>query len=155
MRCSIAPADDLAALWVAAHARAADRAEFEASSGRSAVDVVEQALANADRAWVGYAGDEPVCVFGVTPWSWVAGVGIPWMVGTDRLDRAARPLLRCSLPAVETMHSRFPELVNFVDARNVRAIRWLRWLGFTIEPAAPHGVAGLPFHRFVRDSRHV
>lgn len=152
MRCSIEPADELAALWVAAHARRADRAEFEASSGRSALQVVEDAMASAHRAWAGYADGEPVCVFGVSPWSWVAGVGVPWMVGTDRLDRAARALLRCSLPAVEVMHTSFPELVNYVDARNVRAIRWLRWLGFTIEPAAPHGIAGLPFHRFRRVS---
>lgn len=157
MRCEVklsAPGD-LSAAFVAVNARAADRAEFLASSGRSAEQVVDEALVGAWRSWTGWAGGEPVCVFGVTPWSWTAGVGIPWMVGTEGLDRAARSLLRTSRPAIDLMHARFPELVNYVDARNVRAIRWLWWLGFTLGPPEPHGVAGLPFHRFSRDSRHV
>jgi hypothetical protein len=155
MRCWVQPAGVDDALRVAAHCRDADRAEFLAASGRTPEEVVRDGLADSVMAFTGWAGEDPVCVFGVATWSLVAGVGIPWMVGTDQLPRHSRALLRTSRPAVELMHARFPELVNYVDARNVAAIRWLRWLGFKVEPAAPYGVAGLPFHRFSRDCRHV
>lgn len=155
MYCEITPASPIPALWIGAHARAADRAEFESASGRTAEQVVSEALACSDLAYVGWANKIPVCVFGVAPRSWVAGIGIPWMVGTDGLDRCAHALLRTSRPAIEVLHARFPELVNYIDARNVRAIRWLIWLGFTIHDPEPYGVAGLPFHRFTRDCRHV
>ncbi|WP_421707117.1 hypothetical protein [Algihabitans sp.] len=46
------------------------------------------------------------------------------------------------------LQGRYDHLENWVDARNARSIRWLRWLGFTLEPAAPYGRFGRPFHRF-------
>lgn len=49
----------------------------------------------------------------------------------------------------------FALLTNYVDARNAVSIRWLRWLGFEIEPAAPFGIHGLPFHRFSMRVNHV
>lgn len=154
-RCRITTAAPEDAAFVAANAREADRREFEASSGRTPSQVVAEAMATADMAFTGWRGGVPVCIFGVSPASLLIGRGTPWLVGTDHLDRCARPLLRVSMPALDLFHARYPELMNYVDARNDRAIRWLRWMGFTIHPAEPHGIAGLPFHKFERSRRDV
>jgi hypothetical protein len=40
------------------------------------------------------------------------------------------------------------EVVNYVDARNVKAVKWFRWLGFAVSEPVPYGPAGVLFHRF-------
>lgn len=94
----------------------------------------------------------PVCMFGIVPMSWLGGVGVPWMVGTDgmRAFRAQRELLRLSRPALEALAARYDHLVNWVDARNTASVRWLGWLGFKIHAAEPFGPDRIPFHRFDR-----
>jgi hypothetical protein len=43
----------------------------------------------------------------------------------------------------------FPcEVVNYVDARNVRAVKWFKWLGFEVSEPEPFGLNGELFHRF-------
>jgi len=96
-----------------------------------------------------------VCIFGVAPASLLGSVGVPWMIGTQEIDSHAKAFLRRNKAYVERMSELYNYLVNFVDARNTRAIGWLKWLGFTILEAQPHGPDGLPFHRFEMRAHHV
>lgn len=97
---------------------------------------------------------EPVAMFGVVPVSLLTGRGVPWMVASRKIDQHQRLFLRHCRPAVEQMGQMFRHLCNHVDARNTKAVRWLAWLGFTVQPAQPHGPDGLPFHYFEKIS-HV
>lgn len=106
-------------------------------------------------AWTGMVDGQPVCVFGVAPASMLGSIGVPWMVGTSEIDRHAKAFLRRNKAYVDRMSGLYNYLVNYVDARNLRAIGWLKWLGFEIYEAAPHGVDGLPFHRFEMRAKHV
>ena len=90
----------------------------------------------------------PLCMFGITPIT--SAVGLPWMVGTLDLESHRRFVLESSRPILEAFLDHWPYLVNWVDARNRKAVRWLAWLGFTVHPAKPHGMQGLPFHMFER-----
>lgn len=139
---------------VASRMRACDRREIWASSRSAPLASLRRGVSSSVMTYTGLVEGRPVCILGVAPASLLSGVGTPWMLATAGLERAARPMLRLSLPIVEVMNETFPVLVNFVDARNVKTVRWLEWLGFTVDPAAPHGAEGLPFHRFVR-ARHV
>lgn len=139
---------------VASRMRRCDREEIWASGRRRPREAIARGVATSVLCMTGLVDRRPVCVFGVAPASMLSGHGSPWMLGAAGLDAAARPLVRLSLPVVEAMNEMFPVLANYADARNTRTLRWLAWLGFTIEPAAPHGPDGIPFHRFER-KRHV
>ena len=131
---------------IAADMRPADAAEVLACSGRTP----EQALRAswmASRWAFTVIGDVPVAMFGVADWG--DGGGSPWLLATPRLLSDHRSdFAKGSRGVMFGMQESFTYLENYVDARNIDSVRWLRWLGFTIHPAAPHGVAGLPFHRF-------
>lgn len=130
--------------------RALDRAEVEAASGD-----VERTVLLSLRITPGAMGaftraGEAICYWGAAPMNLLSEVAVPWLLGTDLLSRPlfARTALRRARLEVRGYCEQYRLLVNYVDARNTPSIRWLRRVGFTIEPAAPHGVAGLPFHRF-------
>ena len=133
---------------IAYHVREADREEFWAATYSLPVDVMRRGLRVSDKAWTGLIDDVPVCMFGVASAGLLGGVGRPWMVGTDHLDRHALLFLKRCRKVVAEMVALFPILENYVDSRNVRAIMWLKWLGFKMYDAAPVGVLGIPFIRF-------
>lgn len=91
---------------------------------------------------------ELVAVYGVSPVSLMSDTGALWLLGTPRMERNAKAVFRDAQRYIAFVRERYPRIVNYVDARNGPSIRWLRRLGFTIDPPAPYGVAGLPFHRF-------
>ena len=146
-----AGAADVAA--IAAQLRGPDRAELYASTGMiDAAAAIAQSVALSAGSnpgpRVGQANGVSVCIFGVAPANLVAGTGCPWMVGTDLLEPHARHFLRACGGVVMEMRADYRILRNWVDARNELAIKWLQWLGFTLQPAQPHGPFGLDFHAF-------
>lgn len=148
---SVEPGD---VAYLAPRLRESDRLEITASTGL--VDIAAILQDSIDRSlqvWVCCSPDgEPVSVMGVASLSLLGGMGCPWMLATDLVDRVPGRLMKHSRTFLGRMHELFPHLENFVDARNERSVRWLRRLGFTIHPAEPHGPAGQLFHRF---ERHV
>lgn len=154
MRAALVPVNGKHVKHVARHMRAADVAEVWALDRSTPRQALERSVASAVRCWTGMVGHEPACIVGVSPASLLGGEGVPWLLATDRLLRAGRPLVRLSRPVLDVMHEFFPVLSNVVDARNATAIAWLRALGFTLSPAVPYGVDRLPFHPF-RSVRHV
>ncbi len=156
MRCALVPVNGKHIKVVAKAMRQRDVAEIWASSRNTPRKALEDGVASSVLCWTGMVGDKPACILGVSPASLLSGRGVPWMLATDRLARAERPMLRLSRPLIEAMQDIFPrELFNHVDARNTDTVRWLRSLGFTVEDAKPYGPDGLPFHRFSRSRCHV
>lgn len=148
----IAPTDaDLQ--HIANHLRAADRLELTATHGDD-LDVLAAlwvAVRSSDEVHVAVtAWGEPIAVFGVAPVSLLGGIGCPWMLGTDAMSGFARAVVTLSRAHVARWGLRYPLQFNYVDARNRQSIAWLRRTGFSIQPAAPYGLAGEPFHRFER-----
>lgn len=136
---------------LAANLRAADVAEIEAASG--ATDVLAVIKASVDASlycWSAVDQDgQLVAMLGVVPADLLSGLGVPWMLGTDLVDVQQRALVRLSRAYIPRMLETFPKLVNFVDARNERAVRFLRHAGFYVARPEPHGPQGLPFHTFI------
>lgn len=135
--------------------RAADAAEVWASGRLTPLEALERSLALSPLAWAGTVDGEPACVFGAASTSLLGGDGVPWLLGSDAIERHQRAFLRRNREYVRQMQAAFPTLRNMVDARNATSIRWLRWLGFTIEPAVPFGPFGLPFHPFILEAPHA
>jgi hypothetical protein len=134
--------------YVANRMRAADKDEVLASSGLAPFQALMQSVAVSDMLWTGFNTDAPICVFGVRTESFMEGIGIPWMLGTDEMSVCKRDIVLKSTVIVESMLTRYRRLHNYVDARNKASIRWLRWLGFTIYDPVPYGMSQLPFHKF-------
>lgn len=137
--------------YLATNLREADKHELVASRGVG-VDFGE-ALARAvmlsSHLWTAAdPTDLPIAIFGVAPVSLLAGVGSPWLLGTERVFDHPRTLVIEGRRYLSRMRETYPDLFNYVDARNEQSIRWLKRVGFTVHPAAPYGAEGLPFHKF-------
>ena len=134
---------------IAADVRRADARELWSGSRSTPAEAMRYGM-RFSGAWTGMHRGDPVCMFGVTPYSILSSEGIPWMVSTNVMDQLAvqKRLLIESRLAFSGMQSRWRLLFNVVDDQNESAKRWLRWLGFTLSPAAPYGPDGTPFSLF-------
>ena len=133
---------------VATNLRGSDRAEVFASQGQTGAAAVFASVAASwhTRAIVGDTG-EPVGLCGV------ARGGLIWLLGTPAMLATAShrwQFLRAGRVWVDRLVRLCGRLHNWADARNRAALRWLGSLGFTVEPPAPFGPQGLPFHHFSR-----
>lgn len=128
--------------------RQADIEEFRATNGWPPRRVLETGLRTSTLCCAGLINNEVVTMFGVAPASMIGGSGIPWLVGTDYLEKYQRTFLRRCDGVVNAMLAVYPALENYVDERNHTAKAWLHWLGFRLEAPAPYGALGLNFHRF-------
>jgi len=136
--------------------RQPDRAEVAAAAGMGPFRALSDSLQRSAAAWTGMVNDEPVCMFGVTPVDILGGVGSPWLLGTNEVERYAITFLRLNKGYVAKMLELFPHLQNYVDVRNGMSIRWLKWLGFRFDPEpVPYGIWGLPFYRFHMQKQNV
>lgn len=136
-----------------ANLRPADRDECDALVGPGQERVaLAKSIADSLIVWVFTIDEQVAGIGGVTPISLLGGQGMPWMLGTSAIDRHPGAFIRLNRPYIARMLALCPHLVNVVDARNVRSIAWLKKMGFTVLPAQPMGVAGLPFHPFFMDA---
>lgn len=146
------PAEPDDAAELEANLRESDRDEIIAASGPDTRATVERSFAASVHAYTyRKTTGELLCSFGVAPFDLLHTAGAPWMLGTPVLDLYPRTLVRVTRRYFDAMLSEFSLLVNHVDARNAPSIRLIRAAGCTIDPPAPFGHAGLPFHRFYKE----
>lgn len=132
--------------FLAEHMRSADVMECTAI-GRSPQEALSTALRSSLWALTAIVDDEPHAMLGVTSRNMIEGVGVPWMLGTERVYDHGRDLLRYSPQILAEMHASFPVLENLVSADNVRALRYIRRVGFEFR-LEPHIIGGIAFVHF-------
>lgn len=94
----------------------------------------------------------PVAMFGVNRVSWG---GIPWLLGTQALDKVMISYAKISREWVRVMLGEYGFLRNFVHAENDKSIRWLRdCLNFNIGKA-PTIINNHPFLMFEKGEQRV
>lgn len=134
--------------YIVANIRKEDEQELWASACLTPMQALWKSYTASKISWTGVYDSKPVCMFGVATGSDLAGVGIPWMIGTQDLDHLAFAFLRRNKSKVKEMLTIYPRLMNYVDERNERAIKWLAWLGFKIGQPTPFGPFNMPFRPF-------
>ena len=129
--------------------RKADRDEIKASVGQDPEHLILMSVATSPASWTWLYKGEPMAIFGVSPHPNKAGVGTPWLLGAEGMEKHKHFFIRNSLEYVERMLDEFPYLENFVDCRNTASIQWLSWCGFALAEVYPfYGAQRLPFIRF-------
>lgn len=135
--------------FLAAHLREADLIEIAAAGEADPLVAILDGIRRSDWCLVATADGVPALIVGVAPLgSMLSDTGVPWMLGTDLVTRHQRAFIRLAPAYIVRMQSAFSHLLNFVHAENTSAVRWLKRVGFHLEPVAPYGPHGAPFHKF-------
>lgn len=143
------------ALELAGRMRAEDAAEVLASGGYSPIEALEAAMAHSTISGTLLIRGEVAAMFGLSAMPDDPSVGVPWLLTGEPVQRSPKAFFKACRPVLDLMLEHFPVLYQQVDSRYGAAKRWLKRLGFEIQPAAPFGVAGLPFHPVFLRRRHV
>lgn len=138
---------------IARRLRKADLDEVVASSKKSPFEALKFSMEKSAEAWTMIVNGRPEVMFGVGDLNILAGVGAPWLLGTDAFERHYVAILRGSVKWTRQLFSRYSVLRNFVDARNSASLRYLRWLGFRI--LEPVMIGDHEFHLFELRSADV
>lgn len=118
---------------VAAALCAADMAELDAAGIEDVQAMLMEAVPLCQWAQEARWNGESVAIFGVRPIQ-NGKVGVPWMLTTVHMESAERAAVaRAAARAVARMRAEFPTLINWVHAKNTRAIRFIEWLGFDVK----------------------
>lgn len=137
------------AAYLAAHMRDQDVAELHAVGERNLLRGVQESIDASTLCWTTEVDSVVATIGGVVPLAGFLGdIGAPWMLGTPAVPRNRRALMRLAPAYIARMQALYPHLVNFVHAENSVAVQWLQRVGFTLQPAVPHGPLGALFHRF-------
>ena len=98
--------------------------------------------AQKSRALTLFISGEPAGMFGVIR----SDEGnLLWGVFTKAIERHPIAFLRFTKRFVASLEF---DVLNYVDARNTRAVSWFKWLGFEVSEPQPFGINGEPFHKF-------
>lgn len=128
--------------------RAVDVAEVWASSRNTPESALWLSYQQSTRRFTFFRDSCVVALYGVAPMCLLCTTGVPWLLGSDLMEKAGLYFLKhCKSELAELMNG-FSMLENWVDDRNEISKRWLKWCGFHIEEPAPYGPDGLPFRRF-------
>lgn len=119
-----------------------------AAMGLTPLAAFEQSMSRSLWAQAYVIDGEVAALVGLAINSLLGGVGAPWLLTGQPVDRHPKLFLQETRRGVACMRGEFPRLANHVHAEYGEAIRWLRWLGFAIGPAEPKGPHGAPFRRF-------
>lgn len=136
--------------------RGADRREIAAAVGGAPAVLLEHGLRASDPCYALHDESGPIALFGVVPDSDVARQGRIWLLGSARLVRHARVILRQAPAWLDGLHWRYDILWNLVDARNQVHMRWLQRCDFQcLRRIDAYGVEQRPFYEFERQRRQV
>lgn len=124
--------------------RPAEVQEFD-SLGVSSAHCMRLGMLNSDARTV-FINDEPAAMFGIIAY---ADHNVVWAVFSKAIDRHPIAFLRESRRLAQAFDC---QIVNYVDARNVKAVKWFKWLGFEVCAPEPYGPHGALFHRFTNAS---
>lgn len=127
--------------------RESDRLEIERMGFRP-LQAVERSIRISDWADAFLVDGELAAIAGVQTIDALAGEGVPWLVGTDILDRYPVGLMRRVGAVLHEMMAGRRYLVNVVDAKNARTIRWLEHIGFHVKRDPPVMFGDNPFYLF-------
>lgn len=141
------PVDDRLIAMTVANARMDDVREFECIRGLSVEEELRHSVEQSINPRAFVVNGRVVAMFGDIKHD--DRVGVPWLISTTEITKHQRAFLIECDREVAAMRQRHDFLLNYTDARYVKALRWLRWLGFQQHDAVAYGVNGELFHPMI------
>lgn len=131
---------------VADNMRTLDEVEVLLLTKKPPYEALCESVSGSIASYCGYFDGIPGGIFGISKMN--DEVGIPWMLGTDRMTQHSREWMSMAPMIVDLMHDQFPVLTNVVYEKNYKSIRWLHRLGFEFSPLPVPGHPGfIQFYR--------
>jgi len=140
---------------VADHLREADRRECWAYGLDDPMEGLTKSIATSDRTFTGYADSEPCVIFGVGRLSVLSSTGVPWLMGTDKVDENKIRFLRESMIVRDVLMEGYGNLRNIIHMENTNSLNWLQWMGFQLAPPIVWGPHFEWFVPFFLEKQHV
>ena len=109
-------------------------------------DALTSSVDHSTKSFTWLADGDVGCIWGYSSETYLSTSAQPWMLGSPLIMKNPRYFLRGCRQFYDLLLDRHELLYNYIDARHTRSLRWIEWLGATVHPAAPIGVAGMPFH---------
>jgi hypothetical protein len=151
----VRPATRADAEFIASHLRVEDRAEVEAATGRSPLEIVPESFDLSTQCYtirhasVLQVDDLPCAIFGVADDPTTEGLGLVWLLATADVFNVRGSVLAAAPHYINAMSARYPlGLHNVVDHRNLLHLRWCLKTGFV--EIGQVDVNGFPFHHIYR-----
>lgn len=139
---------------IAENMRDADRLEIWLSNHMKPYEALRRSLELSDLAFTIVHDEGPIAMFGVRCQSVLGGIGIPWLLGTDRIKEVRRQFIYEGRRWLDVLQGDYMVLRNYVHEDNRVSLKWLKSLGFTIMDAQQAGPERAWFHKFER-IKHV
>ena len=136
---------------IAANMRKDDRNEVFASGGMSPLKAMKKSFEYTEDCATFLVNGKPAAMFGLKHTGLITRTGIPWLLGTDDIQKDVYGFLKLSKVLYNYGISRCDYMYNFVDVRNTESQKWLKWMGFDVEEAQPYGLFGMPFKKFYKE----
>lgn len=134
--------------YIAQNMRDQDVTEVYASGGYTPIDALNQSLECSTLSSIALINDEPCAALGLVIPSLLGGIGIPWLLGTEKVVQNKKVFMKETKSGILDMLTLCDKLVNYVHKENTVSVRWLKYMGFTLYEPEPFGIYGELFHKF-------
>lgn len=128
--------------------RPRDVLEIRQLHGLEPFEAMCQALDASTYARTLFHGLEPLCMYGLAPFTVLAGVARGWIFSTWAIDRHPIAFARATRKRFGEVMAQCSQVTNLIAVDDVPAVKWAQWLGCTLVlPYQEHG--GRLFAQFV------
>lgn len=137
------------------HLRESDEGTCQTTVRYTADEGLQYSFDRSELCWVVLVDGVLTVCWGAGKRALLSGVGVPWLLATDKIGRIGFRVVRHSREYVKQMLDKFNRLETWVDARNKLSMVWLRWCNFNMDKAEPLGIDHRLFHRFWMEKKGV
>jgi hypothetical protein len=110
--------------------REGDKREIAATSGRTPHQALIHAMSVSDLCWGATLDEVPAGMWGVRTLSILGGLGVPWFLSGNVINKYPIKFYKVSQDMLTIMHEKYPVLVQAIDFRYKEAIEWAERIGF-------------------------
>jgi hypothetical protein len=143
----VVEAHPMDAIYLASRLRDIDDLEVRATGKTPEEALMHSFDMPKSRVYTGVNQDEePVLMFGSVKCPHNDGVGIVWLLATNKLDDHKRDFLSICPENIDLICEGYKFVYNFVHKDNKKSIRWLRWSGFTVDTSKTYDQGGEDFY---------
>jgi hypothetical protein len=96
-------------------------------------------------AWSAMFDDKIAFMTGLHPHPIHDFCGMPWLLSAETVNKYPLTFYKVTRRINDWYRTKYPVLLQLVDARYERSLKWVERLGYTVGPMLPSGITGEPF----------